>query len=131
MTSEITERSIGIWQCALQDGNWLAHLGRDEQGFLVLDYRFRWYRDDKVWESQDVKRWYRVKSKNVNEPVEAIIELVRTLQKGLAAMNAQGQGWEILRGGRTVEEFTDLLTSMPGTHTQTLPAKDATLGPSL
>lgn len=133
MTIEITERSIGIWQCAVPGGDWLAHLGRDEQGLLVLDYRFRWYRDGKVWDSQDTKNWYRVKAKAASEPVEELIDLIRKMWEGLTSLCSaeRAAGWEILRGGRTVEEFTDLLTSMAGTHTQHLPAKDAPLGPSL
>lgn len=133
MTIEITERSIGIWQCAVPGGDWLAHLGRDEQGFLILDYRFRWYRDDNVWDSQDIKRWYRVKAKLVSEPVEEMIDLTRKMWEGLASLypSEDRAAWEILRGGRTVEEFTDLLTSMAGTHTQHIPAKESPLGPSL
>jgi hypothetical protein len=56
----LDEKTLALWNVPLPDrSDWLAavrELVPDEK--YQLDYRFRYYADDKVFESEDKKSWY-------------------------------------------------------------------------
>jgi hypothetical protein len=123
MSIEISEGTVGVWYVALSHCDWLAHVGRNAEGLYELRYRFRWFRDDKIWDSKDRKNWYRFVTKP-GEPVDRILETTRAraklLSEGCGPL-AHTTNWELLRGERTVEEFADLLLTMPGVHYEKMP----------
>jgi hypothetical protein len=56
----IDEKLVGMWQVGLPKSDWLAGVREivpEEKYELV--YRFRYYKDEKVFESQDTKNWYK------------------------------------------------------------------------
>jgi hypothetical protein len=94
----------------LPTGDWLAHLGQEEDGGFQLTYRFRWYRDEKGFDSIDDRNWYAYKIKP-GESVDKLLAVTRqTFQKFIDSDYA---GWELMRGERTADEFAELLASMP------------------
>ena len=121
MTIEITDRTFGIWMVPLPGGDWLGHLGTDAEGKPSFIYRFRWYKDGKVFEdSMDVKRWFAVTPKAGTTPtVEHMLEVARFSYNQLREKAGTTEGWELLRGERTAGEFMDVLRSLPGMHTKT------------
>lgn len=120
MTMIINEQTIGMWNVALGErGNWLAHLARDDKG-IVLTYRFRWYRDDKTYDSGDKKNWYRAESKTMN--ASQGIEVMRRTFNEIMAASARNKGWELLRGERSMDDFMTELFKMPGMHHKTIDA---------
>lgn len=114
----IDEKTIGLWSVALGDsGNWLALLARKDQG-ITLTYRFRWYRDDKVYDSKDKKNWYQVEAKSTSP--ERGIEITRKAFNDILHASVANKGWELLRGERNMEEFMAELVKMPGMHAKTV-----------
>jgi len=115
---ELNENTLGIWSVSLPvPGDWMGTLQRDGER-LKLICRFRWYRDDKTFDSEDEKRWYEV-TLGAHWSVSAAIESVRDLVRKMPAKEAH---WELIRGERSVEELAQLLLTMPGISHKTLPA---------
>jgi hypothetical protein len=48
----------GFWRCELLNGSWLAILVKDKDGLILFRGRFRYYMDNKVWDSADEEDWY-------------------------------------------------------------------------
>ena len=104
-----------MWQVAFGSGNWLAHLGRKEGGGYAIDFRWRYYRDDKLLpESKDVLRYYHGEISESSDA--AAIEHVRQIYGMVRSLTADAPSWELLRGARSMDEFTQLLMRMPGMH---------------
>jgi hypothetical protein len=111
MSMELDERTLGFWCVELGHGNWLAHLTQDRDGELILTYRFRWYRDDKTFDSADERKWYTVRPRDRNK--SKMIEVIREMFQKLCEANGHS-GWELLKGERSFDEFLALLAEMPG-----------------
>lgn len=120
MSMTLDENTLGIWSVHLGAGNWLAQLAR-EGDKLVLTYRFRWYRDDRVYDSQDNKSWFRAETKSLD--IGRGVEAARRLYGEILQANPTNKGWELLRGERSVDEFFDKLFTMPGMHHKVLDAQ--------
>lgn len=87
MTIKFDENTVGIWYVQLSDdSDWLASVWMDD-GKGKLCYRFRYYKDDKVFESEDRKNWYDLETGDT----EKLIETVRMLAAGMAT----GSGVEV------------------------------------
>jgi hypothetical protein len=114
---EINEHALAMWGVELVGGNWMALLARtDVEGVLELTYRFRWYRDDIIGpDTQDVFRGERRRGR---VPEAEGIKTLRALWDELRAAVPGHGAWELLRGARSLEEFGDALTAMPGMHTR-------------
>lgn len=60
MTVELNEKDhiVCIWQADDLDGNNFLMLLRKRDGCYLIDYRFRYRRDEKVFDSKDEKSFY-------------------------------------------------------------------------
>jgi len=89
----------------------MACIGAKEGGGFKLNYRFRWYRDSKAFDSKDERNWY----KGEADDLQKGIETVRLIAQ---AMKAKGGGklWELLRGNLSTRDFMDLLLHQPFAH---------------
>jgi hypothetical protein len=80
---------LGIWYVALPGGqsDFMGCLQPhpDEGGVYVFDCRFRYYHDDKVFDSDDEKHWWHVEDKTSGNADEAIHK-IRSVVLKLAAM---------------------------------------------
>jgi len=119
MTIQITDSAIAMWQVELDGkGNVIAYLSRGADGRLRAIYRFRWYRDDVIGpESKDVRRWYEMKISSTDDESMVLAKL-RSVFERLRENYTGATGWEVLRGNRSLEEFTDAISAMPGMHTR-------------
>lgn len=113
---EVTEATVGIWQVALPDGNWFAHMARRSGGGFEILYRFRWYRDQKVFDSRDVKHWWRGTVSSVSE--DECLSKMRAIVAELAQAGGLSS-WELIRGTKPLDEFMAALLKMPGIHADT------------
>lgn len=117
MTIELDDSLVAIWNAALPNGDFLCGLRRRPTGGWEALYRFRYYRDDKLFEdSADERHWYKVTFRHAPSEDEVIAEL-----RSMMDLLPQPQ-WEILRGARSTEEFAKLLYAMPGIHHKTVDA---------
>jgi hypothetical protein len=107
---EVGECTIGLWSVSLPAGDWLQHLGVMPDGTYEIVYRFRWYRDDKTFDSADEKRWFRIRTKTGESEAHAL-EVARY---AYGTLNKLGAHWELMRGARSSQEFADVLLAMPG-----------------
>lgn len=57
-----TVRALWFMPVKLNRSDWLAALC-NENGQLILRWRMRYYRDDKITDSKDEKRWYEARGK--------------------------------------------------------------------
>jgi len=121
---EINENTIGMWCIHIDDkSDWLAHLARGGPGGkVVLDYRHRYYVDDKIGaESKDRKNWYHGELTGPEDV--AIRKMRRVFEEFRSHLPRTRPAWELLKGGRTAAEFLEELATMPGMHVQ-LEVKD-------
>src|SRR5882724_407349 len=124
---EINENIIGLWFASIEKGtgDLMAALSRRKDGALELNYRFRYYRDEKVWDSKDKKSWYHAVLKG--EDVEHVLKTMRTM----FAMSQMRNGanplgyYELLRGTMTPKEFMEKLAKSHFAHVQRLSEKEA------
>jgi len=115
MSIEMTDATMGIWFCNIDRGDWMAAVDRTPEGGAVINYRFRHYVDDKVFDSDDVKNWYKVAAKDYKETME--------VTKKLAQMISKTFGYkyhELLRGNLSTDDYAALLIHQEWAHTQTV-----------
>ncbi len=86
---------------------------RDPDGY-DFDYRFRYYKDDQAFNSEDEKHWYHVEIHAM--PVVEVLEKIRLLTKMLARMNDhEAQLSEIVNDGDW-KKFIDTFRAQPWAH---------------
>jgi hypothetical protein len=81
---------LGLWFIGLDDK--IDFMGclqpvKDKPGSFHFDFRFRYHKDDQVFDSQDEKHWYHVETKETSTPDEAIHK-IRGLVFKLAEMQS-------------------------------------------
>jgi len=123
---EIGENTLGIWYVSMDGCDWLAHLARHGERFEFV-YRFRYYVDKEPFEGKDHRSWTRVEMKP-HAPESHALGIARFAFERLIAVTGAVRHWELMRGGRSAEEFAEVLTSMPGIHAkyEIAPLKEAT-----
>lgn len=119
---------IGLWRASLLNGDFLAVLWKEHaDGMYRLKYRFRYYRDEKAFGSDDEKAWYLLTGKT-GTPDEAdhlhaiMTDILRVSGEQFGVCNVQyiacnGDG----------DAMTALLMNpeRPGFHRATLSAKQS------
>lgn len=73
-----TTRVHALWFVPIEtsetDGDWLACVLKQEGEDWRAVYRFRWYRDGKAFDSDDVKSWFVVQTGETgDEPPESLV----------------------------------------------------------
>lgn len=63
--------------------DWLGAAWKDAEGPWHVTYRFRYYRDDKVWDSLDEKNWYEATAEGKSK--EEVVDLLRKMADMLVA----------------------------------------------
>jgi hypothetical protein len=110
MSLVIDEKMVGIWYLhTLPTQDWMAtvrELVPDEK--YELTYRFSYYKDDKVFDSDDKKNWYRGE---VSGTRNYVILSLRSAAKMLA-MVAVGKVYELLNDG-DLKEFMNKFQDAP------------------
>ena len=106
----LDEKLIGFWTAEFPGGNFALGL-RQDGGKILIDYRFRYYRDDKLFpESQDEMHWYHMESEAADR--DEALEIVRGL--GEQAFEDMGiEVHEVLMGPEGLEEFMKRFEALP------------------
>jgi len=109
----IDEKTLGLWNVPLPDrSDWLAavrELVPDEK--YQLDYRFRYYADDKVFESEDRKSWYRGELSGTRHYV---LESIRAVARRMASV-AGSEVSEFLNDG-DMKAFMEKIANGPSMY---------------
>ena len=113
MTIESTKDTIGIWYIKIgDDQDWMAGLTKVEDG-LMLQYRFRHYKDDKVWDSKDEKSWY---EGVLHHPLETVLPVIRALVEHMRELDGEipeEDCYELMMGDSGLDIFMTRLSQLP------------------
>lgn len=107
---------LGLWYLEGDGKDWLAAVTRDGDGPMTLRYRFRYYVDDKAFDSNDRKNWY----KATCPPHLTEDEIVASIDALVSKMVSEGmrKPWRrVVRGG--AEKTMTALRAAPFVHIQT------------
>lgn len=91
---KFSEDTIGVWYVQIPEGDWLASIFK-EDGKPCLVYRFRYYVDDKSFDSDDEKNWYKMEPKDGDADLDKLIETTRMVA-GLTAARADSEVYELM-----------------------------------
>lgn len=97
---EFNDDLVAIWYVSFEGGDFLAGLGKKPCGFS-LRYRFSGQAGDQKWyearSEDDLRRALFATRLGINE----------------IAMKAKGRMWEVLKEGKTVEQFAKECAALP------------------
>lgn len=127
MAINLDDSVLAMWAVELRSGemkgNWMALLSKDEAQGYLLQFRFRWYRDEKVSDSEDQRTFYTARfNPKITTDAQAIAHARAAYEHTRCD---QPGGWELIRGARSMEEFTDALAEMPGIHVSKITNEEA------
>lgn len=86
-----------------------------QPGGYDFNYRFRYYKDDMVFHSEDEKHWYHVEIHPM--PVSEVLDKLRMLTKVLVRMSDNAQLDEVVNTGDW-KKFFEEFSSKPWAHMQ-------------
>jgi hypothetical protein len=115
MTIQVDENTLWVGYTETKGGNWIGAINKCPEGF-DLTYRFRYYEDDKTFESKDRKSWYSFiapPDANPNELIEVVHELLFMM-----ASAHKRTPYEAVRGNRDYKEFSDDFARFPNMNRQ-------------
>lgn len=97
----IDEKTVGIWFLpTTENQDWMATVREIEpDAKYELVYRFRYYKDDKVFDSEDEKNWYKATATGTRAFVLAGIRMAASMM----AEHAIGKLYEIINDGDFAE----------------------------
>lgn len=116
---ELDERLVGIWYVAFKDPRDLMGViqcmgpGRYKSIWRLKQYASPdpWCKDDSIATRETLSD---------HDTEAAVIVRMRAMLDGLADIWGADIKWELLRAGRSLEEFAELLIAMPGANTKTV-----------
>lgn len=120
MTIVIDETLVGMWYMRVgEDADWLGAVKRVDENTHQLDYRHRYYKDDRTDEfSQDEKRWYSVQFNDFTD--WQMLEEIRRILVPLAKI-AKSEVTEVLMHDGDVDDFIAQMSALPFAHIQEKP----------
>ena len=122
MTIELNERTVGVWFIQLTPAqDWLASIFTTDEGELKAIYRFRYYVDDKAFDSEDKKNWWEMTStKTIAETVENFREIYDKLWQ-----LSGGDHYEILMDENGMDDFTERFRKLPFVNSMEISKEEA------
>ncbi len=124
MSLKLSENTLGIWAVDLMNkSDYLGAVWR-EGNVYVMEYRFRYYVDDKTFDSEDKKNWYRIEMAVDKVTEDELISSMRMVVE-LMWKKSGGQRYEILMGAGGVEEMMADMKKWPMISMLTLTKKEA------
>lgn len=120
---EIDETTAGIWYIAFKaPRDVLAVLELMSPGKYRVRWRVKQYLSPEPFNDVDIVQW-RVSSTNEYTEAEAL-HRVRKFIDALCAKDPIDGRWELLRGGRSLEELCQTLIEMPCAHVKHVSAEE-------
>ena len=111
----IGEPTVAVWSVQIAPGvDFWAHLGKNSEGKLELACRIRTHRDDLVFDSKDEKTWYQVVQRDASKGEADMLTRSQAVFEQMLERSLTKRGWELIKGGRTTQEFLEALEQMPG-----------------
>jgi len=116
---------VAVWfvEFGGNHGNWLLTVLERPQGGFNAETRFRWYNDDKAFDSADQKIGRSLQSR----PNESRASMMRNCRAAAAALarKSSGEMWELVRGaGEDNKAFMKRFMALPFVHVKTVSKDD-------
>ena len=104
---------VGVWNILMEESDWLAAINEIEPDVKYkLTYRWRYIKDEKIFDSKDIKRWYEAE---VGGTKAFCIASLRTVGCQLA-MASKSKLNEMLNEDNDLPKFMERLADMPGMY---------------
>lgn len=107
---------IGYWYGSFDNGDVFGIAWKEPHGSWQLKYRFRYHKDDRIWNSCDVKNWYHLTAKDgsLDEAKRLKTRMTTVLQLGVAHNVLTGMSFTECEGDG--ERMLQLLMDKPYLH---------------
>ncbi len=120
---ELTEHTIGIWFVTLgEKGDWLGSVWKTDKGYEIA-YRFRYYVDDKTFDSEDKKHWYKSEISKDSGDEAKVIQVMRDVSEVLWIAGG-GKRYEVMMESGGIEEFMAEFQKLPFVTAKTMPLNE-------
>jgi len=92
------EKIVGVWYLqTTETQDWLCAIREIEPDQKYeLTHRFRYYKDDKAFDSKDKKNWYRG---TITGTRHYVLEVMKPLVQDLKELGAVGEPYELINNG--------------------------------
>lgn len=97
--------------------------GRDEPVPWQIRYRIRYYKDDKIWDSQDEKRWFGGQMAHDASTEEELIEKARQTIDGICSILPVEPDFNVIQGDS--EAFMAVLRTKGYAHVRPMTDEEA------
>ena len=123
MSIELTDKTIGIWAVWLtDDSDWLCSAWVEDDNYVIA-YRFRYYVDDKTFDSDDRKSWYRYQIPVQSGGEQKVAVICRTVAESLWRASG-GKRYEIMMASGGIMELMAALEKWPMISMKKVGAED-------
>jgi len=116
LVSVILDETIyGLWFIEIPEHgqDWLGSIKRNDDGTYTMNYRHRYYKDDKIFDSEDEKSWY--KATDTLEKLLDCVEITKdSATRFFGADNIRITS--LLKEGKTFDEFMAEFHMLPFVH---------------
>lgn len=124
MSFNLSENTIGLWFVAMSGQDWMAHIEERKDSYH-LEYRHRYYRDDKNFDSDDEKNWYAADMPKEEITKKQAIELIDSCAKGAEELFG-GKLTKIMKcADESLQQFLDRFQKLPFVHVQKVSKEEA------
>jgi len=125
MTMELSENTIGIWYVQTSEtSDWLMTVNEDNESY-DMTYRWRYYEDDKNFDSDDRKTWYSGTIAKTTTSREKLLAGMRGTVELMLKFPEAGKSWELLVEDHDIKAFMKKFESLPFVHMEVMPIKEA------
>lgn len=108
-----------MWFVASKEADWLAMLFKHEGESWQCVYRFRYYKDKRAFDSEDVKSWYTIETDSTEStPPEGLVTAISKIA-GLTASQFNGEVHSIPIRGNGIKAG-EILMAEPWAHAQSV-----------
>jgi len=116
MTMELTENTVGIWYVQVsKESDWLMTVNEDDETYNMT-YRWRYYEDDKNFDSEDRKSWYSATTLKDKISKEKLIANMREAVELILNFPGSEKSWELLMEDHDIKAFMKKFEALPFVH---------------
>ncbi len=119
----LTERTLGIWFVTIgEEADWLGSVWKTDEGYEIA-YRFRFYVDDKTFDSEDKKNWYKSEISKDSADDAKMIKTMRDIAEILWVAGG-GKRYEVMMESGGIDEFMEEFQKLPFVSAKVMPLNE-------
>jgi hypothetical protein len=121
VSGEMNEYMVGIWTCEVPGGDFMVKCFRNSEGKYEADARFRKHVDDKVFDSEDEKFWYKgeiTEGATEDQVIEQMRGVLKNVATTVANFGLDPRADETLVQSADIEVFLKAIEGKDNFHVQ-------------